>query len=97
MNHPLLVAALLFVAALSTVHAEDTPLTFADPSARRYELSARASVIDPRARPHPEIDFVFEKDGKPQDVENASVDTRVRRWASSSSGSWETARNSSSA
>ena len=77
MNHPLLVAALLFVAALPTVRAEDTPLTFADPAARRYELSARASVIDPRARPHPEIDFVFEKDGKPQDVENASVDTRV--------------------
>ena len=39
--------------------------------------SARASQIDPRARPHPEIDFVFEKNGKPQDVEHAMVDTRV--------------------
>ena len=49
----------------------------ADPSPQRYELTARASEIDPRARPHPEIDFVFEKAGKPQDVEHACVDTRV--------------------
>ena len=53
-------------------------LSFSDPSPQRYELSARASQLDPRARPHPEIGFVFEKDGKPADVENASVDTRVQ-------------------
>jgi len=58
--------------------AADAPLTFSDPAPRRYELSARASEIDPRARPHPEIDFVFEKGGKPADVENAYVDTRVK-------------------
>lgn len=44
---------------------------------QRYELTARASEIDPRAKPHPEINFVFEKDGKPADIQHASVDTRV--------------------
>lgn len=44
---------------------------------QRYEFKARASVIDPRARPHPEINFVFESKGKPTDEENAMVDTRV--------------------
>lgn len=45
---------------------------------QRYELTARASEIDPRAKPHPEINFVFEAKGKPADVQNASVDTRVK-------------------
>ena len=49
-----------------------------DPQPQRYHLQARASELDPRAKPHPEIDFVFEKDGKPADVEHASVDTRVK-------------------
>lgn len=57
--------------------AADPPLKFRDPKPQRYELTARASQIDPRTRPHPEISFVFEKDGKPQDVQHASVDTRV--------------------
>ncbi|MGC4121938.1 MAG: hypothetical protein QM765_46620 [Myxococcales bacterium] len=35
-------------------------------------------MIDPRCKPHPEINFLLEKDGKPQDVEHASVDTRVK-------------------
>ena len=43
----------------------------------RFELKARASEIDRKAREHPEIGFVFEKDGKPQDVQHACVDTRV--------------------
>jgi hypothetical protein len=59
------------------VHAADDALAFNDPAARRYELTARASQLDPRARPHPEIDFVFERAGKPADTERASVDTRV--------------------
>ena len=63
--------------ALAEICAAEAPLTFNDPAPQRYELSARASEIDPRARPHPEIDFVFEKGGKPQDLENACVDTRV--------------------
>jgi hypothetical protein len=53
------------------------PVRYSDPAPKRYELSARASVIDPRTRPHPEIGFVFEKGGKPADVEHAAVDTRV--------------------
>lgn len=57
--------------------AAETPLKFNDPKPQRYELSARASEIDPRAKEHPEIDFVFSKGGKPADVENATVDTRV--------------------
>ncbi len=63
----LLFALLLLTAALPA----------ADPVPQRFTLSARASALDPRARPHPEIDFVFEKDGKPQDMQHASVDTGV--------------------
>lgn len=71
--------ALAWLAALPAVlRAADSPLVFSDPRPQRYELSARASQIDPRTRPHPEIDFVFEKGGKPVDVEQAAVDTRVR-------------------
>ncbi len=71
------------LAALAAVHpgavrAADAMPVFNDPSPKRYELTARASKIDPRAREHPEIGFVFEKDGKPQDVQHASVDTRVK-------------------
>lgn len=54
-----------------------TPRSTRDPSPKRYELTARASQIDKRARSHPEIGFVFEKDGKPADIQHASVDTRV--------------------
>lgn len=67
----------LLSALLATLRAADAPLTFNDPKPQRYEFTARASEIDPRAKPHPEIDFVFEKSGKPADVENAAVDTRV--------------------
>ncbi len=73
MKHLLILAAL----PLAALHAADAPLTFNDPKPQRYELTARASAIDPRAQPHPEIDFNFEKGGKPADVENATVDTRV--------------------
>ena len=50
---------------------------YADPRPRRYTLSARASTIDSRAREHPEIDFVFTAGGKVQDLQQATVDTRV--------------------
>lgn len=45
---------------------------------RRHDLTARASEIDPRAKEHAEVGFVF-RDGKgaPQDVQHAVVDTRV--------------------
>jgi len=52
-------------------------LAYKDPAPQRYHLTARASQLDPRARPHPEIGFLFEKDGKPQDTQHAAVDTRV--------------------
>ena len=55
----------------------DRPLTYGDPSPQRYELTARAGEIDPRAAAHPEIDFVLTKAGKPADIQHASVDTRV--------------------
>ncbi len=57
--------------------AQERMLPFHDPMPQRYLLQARASELDPNAKEHPEIDFVFEKNGKPQDLENASVDTGV--------------------
>ncbi len=79
MKHTALALFTALVAACPTlIRAADAPLTFSDPKPQRYELTARASVIDPRAKAHPEIDFVFEKGGKPADIENASVDTRVK-------------------
>jgi hypothetical protein len=80
MRHVLLVAGLgLFglLASASRGAAQEQPLAFNDPSPQRYEFTARASQLDPRAKPHPEIDFVFERDGKPADNERAMVDTRV--------------------
>lgn len=47
------------------------------PSGKRFDLTARASKIDPTAREHPEISFTFGTDAKPQDLEHACVDTRV--------------------
>ncbi|HYE17861.1 MAG TPA: hypothetical protein VEA69_05425 [Tepidisphaeraceae bacterium] len=74
---PAILPLLLITFAVVPVGAADAPLAFKDPAPKRYELTARASKIDPQARAHPEIDFVFDKDGKPQDVQHASVDTRV--------------------
>ncbi|TWU48914.1 hypothetical protein Poly51_48180 [Rubripirellula tenax] len=48
-----------------------------DPNPQRYQLQTRASDIDPSTKPHPAIGFLFEEKGKPIDIENASVDTRV--------------------
>jgi hypothetical protein len=67
----------LFLLVAASLPAAES-LSFRDPKPQRYELTARASEIDPRAKSHPEIDFVFEKGGKPADVENATVDTRVK-------------------
>lgn len=60
----------LLLAPLAALHAADVP--------QRYDLSKRASEIDPRAKEHPEIKFTFtDAKGKPADVEHAVVDTRV--------------------
>jgi len=72
------VCAALLLAPRAALPAAQPVLVFKDPQPQRYELTARASQIDPRAKPHPEIDFVFEKNGKPADVEHATVDTRVK-------------------
>src|SRR3712207_3755762 len=69
------VLAILFTTA--RLPADDTPLAYDDPKPQRYDFAVRASAIDARVRSHPEIDFMLEKDGKPQDVEAAAVDTRV--------------------
>jgi hypothetical protein len=58
--------------------AQDAPFVFNDAQPSRYELSARASEIDPRAREHSDIGFVFTKEGRPSDLERATVDTRVQ-------------------
>ena len=58
--------------------AESVGPAYNDKNPQRYHLTKRASEIDPRAREHPDIDFVFaDKAGKAQDLENAAVDTRV--------------------
>jgi hypothetical protein len=69
--------SLLLLLSPLAAHAADAPLAFRDPTPQRYELTARASAIDPRVRAHPEIDFLLETEGKPQDIGQASVDTRV--------------------
>lgn len=73
----ILVAASCLLLIANLAIAADGALKFNDPKPQRYDLSARASEIDSRARPHPEIEFVFEKAGKSQDIQHASVDTRV--------------------
>ncbi|MEN3940039.1 hypothetical protein WJU23_02015 [Prosthecobacter sp. SYSU 5D2] len=51
---------------------------FKDPKPQRYDITKRASEIDPKAKEHPEIGFVFaDKKGAPQDIQHANVDTRV--------------------
>ncbi len=45
---------------------------------RRFDFSVRASAINPRAKEHPEIGFVFaDAEGQPQDFQHAVVDTRA--------------------
>lgn len=48
------------------------------PASQRYDFEERASTIDPAAKEHPAIDFVFtDEKGKPADLQHASVDPRV--------------------
>ena len=57
--------------------AQEKKFEFKDAKPQRYKLSARSSKLDSRAKEHPEIGFVFGTDKKPQDLENAIVDTSV--------------------
>ena len=54
-----------------------TSLVAADKNPQRYQLKARASKLDSRTKEYPEFNFVFGTDAKPQDLQQASVDTRV--------------------
>lgn len=65
------------LAATSVAQAADSPPAYNDPAPKKYDITARASEIDSRAKEHPEIDFVFNKGGKPADIEHGVVDTRV--------------------
>jgi hypothetical protein len=78
MRHPFawIVAAIIFTTSLT--RAADAPIAYDDPKPQRYNITARASEIDPRVESHPEIEFNLEKDGKPQDAQGAAVDTRVK-------------------
>ena len=80
MRNTILSFTVLVVASLnSSATAADSPFTFDDPDSQRYQLSARASEIDSRVKAHPEIGFLIDtKDGKPADVQQASVDTSVK-------------------
>lgn len=53
------------------------PLKYSDPNPQQYKLKARASEIDATAKEYPEIGYVFGSDDKPQDMQNAIVDTTV--------------------
>ncbi len=80
MKHLAILLSLLVAPAMPwspVARAADAPLKYNDPHPQRYDLTARASQLDPRAKEHPEIDFVFTKQGKPSDTERAMVDTRV--------------------
>ncbi len=65
------------VVFVAVAKADDASPKFNDSKPQRYEFTARASELDPAARPHPEINFLFELNGKPQDVQHAAVDTRI--------------------
>lgn len=74
----LLVFVLLAQFSVSPALAQERELTYRDRQPQEYKLTARASEIDPRAKEHPEIDYVFEAKGKVQDLEHAVVDTRKK-------------------
>jgi len=57
--------------------AAEPPAASAGSTPGLRTAKARASDLDERARPHPEIDFGFEKDGKAEDWQHAAVDGRV--------------------
>lgn len=61
--------ALLFVILLATPQLAE---------GKKFTTTARASEIDPRTKEHPEIDYVFDRKGKPADKQFASVDTSVK-------------------
>ncbi len=61
----------------SQLPGSSTKFAYKDAKPQRYKLSARASKLDSRTKEYPKIGFVFGDDKKPQDLENAIVDTSV--------------------
>lgn len=53
-------------------------LEYEDQSPQLYKIHGWASLIDHRAKEHPEINFVFKSKGIAIDVQHAIVDTRVK-------------------
>lgn len=72
-----LLLGLLLSHATPFANAQDKAPPYNDPAPAKRNFTARAGALDPNARPHPEIDFLFERDGKPVDTQHATVDTRV--------------------
>jgi len=71
--------AFLFLSIILTTSQHSLIAQSTDSSPRKYDLTARASEIDPRAREYPELRFVFDDGkGKATDVQHASVDTSVK-------------------
>lgn len=67
---------LILIACQSSARAQET-LAFVDPNPQHYRFKARASQLDLRTKEYPEIGFVFGSDDRPQDMQQASVDTRA--------------------
>lgn len=69
------VSTVACVLSLSSTVASEP---FQDSKPQQYRLTARASELDSRVKAHPEIDFFIDlPNGKPADVQHASVDTGI--------------------
>ncbi len=71
------IIAIVCLYSNASIALSEEPLKFNDKNAQRYKFEKRASELDKRVKSYPEINFLLEKEGKPQDVQHASVDTRV--------------------
>lgn len=74
---PFLLSCLAATCFAATPATPEAALKFNDAKPQAYNLTMRASLIDPRCKSHPEVGFVLEAAGKPADSEKACVDTRV--------------------
>ncbi|MEM9016697.1 MAG: hypothetical protein AAGC68_06760 [Verrucomicrobiota bacterium] len=78
MNCSRLVSLLICLSLTESLIAESPELAFADSEPQRYTFSKRASELDPSVQSYPKINFLIEdKNGKPADLQDASVDTSV--------------------
>lgn len=71
---------LLFIQFQPVVYSQSNQpkqLHYSDAQPQVHRLTVRASDVDKRVRAHPEIGFLLESNGKPTDIQHASVDTRV--------------------